>query len=163
MNQQPFFYQLARPVMTTIIEAHPGEVQPELLNLTHELHWDRDIEKSVRILRTILHSLRDLLTLDEAIAVLLLLPHAMRALFVENWNTADLPSVSPEASDFLDVVRKKAGKLAFCDFATKTETEKSVCSVFGYIQSRLTYDQMLGLMRHLPSLVRPYLQLGKKE
>lgn len=142
--------------MTTIIEAHSNEIHPELLNLTVELHWKRDAEKGVRVLRTVLHSLRDFLRLDDAIAVLMLLPHPMKALFIENWNTADLPSVPPETSSFAEVIRQKAGKLAFCDFATPTDTEKSIRHIFKYINEQLTTEQMRELQRYLPSLVRPY-------
>lgn len=142
--------------MTTIIEAHSNEIHPELINLAEELHWERDTEKGVRILRTILHSLRDFLRLDDAIAVLMLLPHPMKALFIENWNTADLPSVLPETSSFAEVIRRKAGKLAFCDFPTPAETEKSIDHIFQYLRAHLTREQLHELQRYLPALVRPY-------
>jgi len=147
--------------MTTIIEAHYNEIHPELLSLTQELHWDRDAEKGVRILRTVLHSLRDLLKLDDAIAVLLLLPHPMKAIFIENWNTADLPCVLPETTSFLELVRKKSGKLAFCDFPTQAETEKSVRYIFDYISEHLSHEQLREFMRYLPSLVRPFMGLQR--
>ncbi len=142
--------------MTTILEAHPNEIHPELATLTQELHWERDAERGIRILRTVLHSLRDLLRLDDAIAVLMLLPHPMKALFIENWNTSDLAGVPPELSSFVDVIRRKAGKLAFCDFATPAETEKSIQHIFNYIRQQLTREQMRDLQRCLPSLVRPF-------
>jgi uncharacterized protein (DUF2267 family) len=142
--------------MTSIIEAHSHEIHPELLNLTEELHWERDSEKGVRILRTVLHSLRDFLRLDDAIAILMLLPHPMKAIFIENWNTADLPIVPPETTSFAEVVRRKAGKLAFCDFATPADTEKSIVHIFKYIHNHLNHEQIRDLQRYLPSLVRPY-------
>ncbi|MCU0353476.1 MAG: DUF2267 domain-containing protein [Cytophagales bacterium] len=142
--------------MITIIEAHQNEIHPELLALTRELRWDGDSEKGVRVLRTVLHTLRDLLRLDDAIALLMLLPHPMKGVFVENWSTADLPSVSPEASDFLVLVRQKAGKLAFLDFSDPSETEQSVRYILGYISERLDTDRHSELLRYLPPLVRPY-------
>ncbi|MDJ1469084.1 DUF2267 domain-containing protein [Cytophagaceae bacterium DM2B3-1] len=145
--------------MTTIIEAHFDEIHPELVDLTRDLHWERDPEKGVRILRTVLHSLRDLLKLDDAIAILMLLPHPMKALFIENWNTADLPSVPPEMCNFVDLIRKKAGKLAFFDFATPADTEKSIEHIFCYIQEKLDIDQVRELQRYLPAMVRPFLCL----
>jgi|GEM_PF-6337895 len=145
--------------MTTIIEAYYNKIHPDVVSLVEELHWERDPEKGVRVLRTVLHSLRDMLKLDDAIAVLMLLPHSMKALFIENWNTADLPCVPPETASYVDVVRKKAGKLAFCDFPTAAETEKSVQYIFNCIREQLTPEQVRELQRYIPSLVRPFLNI----
>ena len=142
--------------MAAIIEAHQNEIHPELLALTRELRWDGDSEKGVRVLRTVLHTLRDLLRLDDALALLMLLPHPMKGVFVENWNTADLPSVPPEASDFLVLVRQKAGKLAFLDFADPVETEQAVRYILDYISEHVDTGRHNELLCYLPPLVRPY-------
>jgi uncharacterized protein (DUF2267 family) len=63
-----------------------------------------DEEKTWQMLRSVLHTLRDRLTVEQAAHLSAQLPLFIRGLFFEGWNPADVPTGIRSRDDFVQAV-----------------------------------------------------------
>lgn len=83
---------------------HSSEVTNEWVNeLDASLGWE-DKNRSFRILRAVLHELRDVLPIDEAAQFSAQLPLFIKGLFFEEWDPSKAAAKSCQRSAFVDRV-----------------------------------------------------------
>ena len=71
-----------------------------------ELDWEDKPHKAYMALRTVLHALRDRLTVEEAIQLGAQLPMLIRGFYYEGWNLKGKPHKERHKEDFLDHIKK---------------------------------------------------------
>ena len=71
-----------------------------------ELDWDGHPNKAYLALRTVLHALRDRLTVEEAVDLGAQLPMLIRGLYYEGWTLKGKPHKERTKADFLIHVKK---------------------------------------------------------
>ena len=72
-----------------------------LNDLTHELEWQAHPHKVYHALRTVLHALRDRLTVEEAVHLGAQLPMLVRGFYYEGWTLKGKPRKERHKEDFL--------------------------------------------------------------
>ena len=77
-----------------------------LNDLTSELGWEAKPQKVYLALRTVLHALRDRLTIEEAVQLGAQLPMLVRGFYYEGWTLKGKPHKERRKEVFLDHVRK---------------------------------------------------------
>lgn len=60
-------------------------------------------------LRSVLHTLRDRLTVEEAVDLSAQLPLMLRGIFFDGWTPADVPVTIRERDEFLDYLKEQMG------------------------------------------------------
>jgi uncharacterized protein (DUF2267 family) len=71
-----------------------------------ELDWQNHPHKAYLALRTVLHALRDRLTVEEAIQLGAQLPMLIRGFYYEGWTLTGKPIKERHEEEFLDHVQK---------------------------------------------------------
>jgi uncharacterized protein (DUF2267 family) len=74
--------------------------------LMNELDWQNHPHKAYLALRTVLHALRDRLTVEEAIQLGAQLPMLIRGFYYEGWTLTGKPIKERHEEEFLDHVQK---------------------------------------------------------
>jgi uncharacterized protein (DUF2267 family) len=74
-------------------------------DLSHELRWE-DRHRAYRVLRVMLHLLRDRLPLNEAVQFGAQLPMLIRGLYYEGWRPSDTPNKNLDRREFLAAVKE---------------------------------------------------------
>jgi uncharacterized protein (DUF2267 family) len=81
------------------------KTQVWLNDLMDELDWQDRPHKAYLALRTVLHALRDRLTVQEAMQLGAQLPMLVRGFYYEGWNLKNKPHKERHKEQFLDHVR----------------------------------------------------------
>jgi len=82
------------------------KTQVWLNDLMQELDWEGRPHKAYLALRTVLHALRDRLTVAEAVHLGAQLPMLVRGFYFEGWTLTGKPRKERHKEDFLDHVKK---------------------------------------------------------
>jgi uncharacterized protein (DUF2267 family) len=104
------------------------KTQVWLNDLMQELGWENQPHKAYLALRTVLHALRDRLTVEEAIQLGAQLPMLVRGFYYEGWTLKKKPHKERHKEQFLDHVRE-----AFRDDVT-VNPQQVVRAVFRVLQ-----------------------------
>ena len=92
----------SRDIFDTTIQ----KTQVWLNDLMSELDWEDKPHKTYMALRTVLHALRDRLTVEEAIQLGAQLPMLIRGFYYEGWNLKGKPHKERHKEDFLDHIKQ---------------------------------------------------------
>ncbi|NLX05291.1 MAG: DUF2267 domain-containing protein [Phycisphaerae bacterium] len=131
------------------------EIFESTLQKTH--HWLEDIRRQMDwedeqrayvALRAVLHTLRDRLTVDEAVHLGAQLPMLIRGLYYEGWTPADKPVKIRDVDEFAGVVADY--------FVNYPDIDgKCICSaVFGVIGNRISEGEVEDVVNMLPKEIQ---------
>ena len=93
-----------------VFETTMQKTQVWLNDLMAELDWDDKPHKAYLALRTVLHALRDRLTVEEAVQLGAQLPMLIRGFYYEGWTLKGKPHKERHQEDFLDHIKKAFNK-----------------------------------------------------
>lgn len=108
-----------------------------------ELHTD-DRHLAYRILRGVLHTLRDRLTPDEAVHLGAQLPMLLRGMYYEGWSPGDTPARG-DRSEFLDRVQQE-----LADQPGVPDPERWARCVFAVLSRRIDAGEIQDVIGILP-------------
>ncbi len=112
------------------------QVNVWLNELTDLMHWD-DKQHSYRLLRSVLHALRDWMNPDEAADLGAQLPMLVRGIYYEGWNPSATPVTERNRDDF--VARLQT------DFKTDPlgNPDAAITAVLTVIASHLNHGELI--------------------
>lgn len=119
-----------------------------LNELMEELEWHGKPEKTYYALRTVLHALRDRLTIEEAVQLGAQLPMLVRGFYYEGWTLKGKPHKERHKEDFLDHV-----KSAFKNDVT-VRPESIVRAVFRVLELHTSDGEIEEVKNSLPKAIR---------
>jgi uncharacterized protein (DUF2267 family) len=126
------------------------KTQVWLNDLMQELDWENQPHKAYFALRTVLHALRDRLTVEEAIQLGAQLPMLVRGFYYEGWTLKKKPHKERHKEQFLDHVRE-----AFRDDVT-VNPQQVVRAVFRVLQRHTSPGEIDDVKHVMP---KPLLEL----
>jgi uncharacterized protein (DUF2267 family) len=125
----------------------------EWLNeLKDELGWD-DRQRAYHALRSVLHALRDRLTVEESAHLAAQLPTLIRGVFYEGWRPAAVPVKVRSGEEFLELVEEELSR----DFVQNLDggnTERITRAVFAVLSRRVSEGEIAEVKRMLPPQIR---------
>ena len=129
----------------------------EFVNLVSE---DMEVSrnKAGRIIRSVLHALRNRLSHEESFQLLAQLPMALKAVYVDGWKIKNEFKRLSHLNEFLDEIRKEDGGLAGYDFGNNTKATKAVASVFKAISFFITEGEMNDIIDVMPSQLKKFIK-----
>lgn len=95
-----------KSVVSEIFDTSLQKTQVWLNEVMSELDWNDQPQKAYLALRTVLHALRDRLTVEEAVQLGAQFPMLIRGLYYEGWTLTGKPHKERHEEDFLDHVKK---------------------------------------------------------
>lgn len=113
-----------------------------LNDVMSELDWHDKPHKAYLALRTVLHALRDRLTVEEAVQLGAQLPMLIRGFYYEGWTLKGKPHKERHKEDFLDHIKK-----AFRDDVTVNPQQ--VCRAVFRVLVRHTSEGEIEDVKHL--------------
>lgn len=132
--------------------AHVGK---EFLNeIDLELNADTDHERAGRVLSSVLHTLRDYLTLEENFQLMAQLPMALKAVYVNGWSPSKKNKKIKTKEGFIEEVLRNQKNTVWKDFASFKEAEESVKGVFGVLKRYVSEGEINDIIAVLPGSVK---------
>jgi uncharacterized protein (DUF2267 family) len=114
------------------------------------------IEKSGRIIRAVLHALRNRISHEESFQLIAQLPMALKGVYVDGWKFDKHFSRISHINDFLDEVRKEDGELAGFDFGNDAKAKQAVTAVFRALGFLISEGEMQDIIASLPKELKTF-------
>lgn len=127
-------------------------------DLDGRLEWN-DKARSYRLLKAVLHTLRDSLGVNEAVDLGAQLPGLLREAYYEQWRPAITPVKNRHVEDFLARVNESFGRDPLA------EPAKAIMAVFQLLTKKISEGEIDDVRRCLPEEIRniwpePYREPG---
>ena len=120
-----------------------------LKDYTKELCLDGDLDKAGRILSSILHGLREIISTEESLQLIAQFPMFLKAVYVNGWSSRKKQKVK-NMTDFIDLVREFDGATSIYDFKSDQVAESYIHSTFIMLRRYISLGELEDIRTELP-------------
>lgn len=120
--------------------------------LGHTSEQDRD--QVGRILRAVMHTLRDCLNNEENLHVIAQLPMALKAVYVDQWKNRETPLRPESMEEFEDIVKSYQTKYGEQNFDWKLGTDEITKNTLLCLRQYISTGEAIHIMDQLPKDVK---------
>jgi uncharacterized protein (DUF2267 family) len=122
--------------------------------VAEELGFPEDKKLATRILRAVLHALRERLTMQESFQLLAQLPMLIKAVYVEGWHYSEKPHKIKSIGEFVKVVMHEDYPVGHHDIQTSKDGENAAMAVLKVIRNHVTEGEVRDMMAVMPEDLR---------
>ena len=134
--------------MQNIFDQHCAEGQKFIKELALQLGQPQDLDHAYRVLRSVLHTLRHRIAVEESMHIVSQLPLILKGVYIDGWKITDAISNSKTIEEFLAEVRSldRVGP----DFADDISTRQKIKTVFLAIRQYVDDGEFRHILLGLP-------------
>lgn len=110
-----------------------------------------------RILRAVLHTIRNHLTVEESLQMVAQLPMMVKALYVDQWHMPQPTKRIHHVTQFLDEIRECDKKQAGYDFGNDESAAKAVKAVFRTLNYYISDGEFEDITAVLPTEIKDFI------
>lgn len=114
-----------------------------------KINMPNDTEKAGRILSSILHGLRDIITIEESLQLISQFPMFLKAVYVNKWTTRKKARVKT-MTEFIDLIRELDGVTSLNDFESEDVAENYINSTFMMLRKYVSLGELEDIRTVLP-------------
>jgi uncharacterized protein (DUF2267 family) len=118
--------------------------------LAKELGYPEDTARAGRVLRSILHALRNQLTTEESVQLLAQFPMFLKAVYVQNWKLHRTDKKAKRLEQFFQEIRALDKQAAQYDFKTDEDIDKALAVVFMALRKHISLGELEDMKAVLP-------------
>ncbi|MDF9797748.1 uncharacterized protein (DUF2267 family) [Catalinimonas alkaloidigena] len=126
--------------------------------LSNELGHSGEDEAISRLLRSVLHVLRDRITMSESLDLLAQLPMFLKAVYVEQWKYREKPLKFESMEEFCQHVKDEQSRMGESDFQWNEPTDELVKRTFVALRKYLTQGEAKHVIDQLPKDIKEELK-----
>lgn len=119
-----------------------------------ELSLFEDHDQAGRILSTILHGIRSLISTEESLQLIAQLPMFLKAVYVNGWTIRTKKEKVKNMEDFINYLRSISGNTSLIDFYSDEIAEADVYSTFKMLRNYVSSGQMEDIIGQLPKQLK---------
>lgn len=119
-----------------------------------ELSLFEDHDQAGRILSTILHGIRSLISTEESLQLIAQLPMFLKAVYVNGWTIRTKKEKVKNMEDFINYLRTLSGNTSLIDFYSDEIAEADVHSTFKMLRNYVSSGQMEDIIGQLPKQLK---------
>ncbi|MFO7674422.1 MAG: DUF2267 domain-containing protein [Lutibacter sp.] len=120
-----------------------------LKEFAKKINMPNDTDKAGRILSSILHGLREVITVEESLQLISQFPMFLKAVYVNKWTTRRKKKVK-SMTDFIDLIRELNGVTALNDFESEEVAENYINSTFMLLRKYVSLGELEDIRTVLP-------------
>jgi uncharacterized protein (DUF2267 family) len=127
---------------------HAAQQAQQWVNeLAHDLGWHE--RRAYRLLRSVLHALRDWLAPEEMAELSAQLPQLIRGIYFEGWKPESTPVAERHKQDFIDRLQT--------DFANDPleDPEAAIAAVFRLLDKHVAHGEIVQVRNSMKKALRP--------
>lgn len=114
-----------------------------------EMNLANNTDKAGRILSSILHALRDVITPEESLQLISQFPMFLKAVYVNGWTIQKRQKIKT-MSEFIDLIRKHDGITSAHDFESNEVAENYIDTTFIILRKYISLGELEDLRTVLP-------------
>lgn len=108
----------------------------------------------IRVLKAVLHALRNKIPPQESLQLIAQFPMLIKAIYGDGWTMREKPRKIRHLAGFLETVRKEAGAAGQYDFGGDDTTEIAVKAVFRVLKKHVSAGEIIDIYKILPAEIR---------
>ncbi|MFZ1368803.1 MAG: DUF2267 domain-containing protein [Ferruginibacter sp.] len=116
------------------------------------------VDKAGRIVRSVMHALRNRLVHEESFQLLAQLPMAMKGIYVDGWKFNKPFNRIRHLDDFLDEVKMEDAGMAGYDFGNQASAKVAVGAVFKALHFFVTEGEMNDIIGVMPDELKKFIK-----
>jgi len=120
-------------------------------------------DQAARIVRSVLHALRNRLSHEESFQLIAQLPMALKAVYVDGWKHSDSYLRIRRPEEFLDEIRKEDDGMAGYDFGNNQRAALATAAVFNVLFETISDGEAKSLLSTLPESLKLWIQQMEEE
>lgn len=119
-------------------------------NLAEKLGHPNEVARTGILLRAVLHTLRDRITIGESLNMMAQLPMFLKAVYVEDWKYSEQPTKISTMEEFSEEVEKHQEQYGEQEFSWKKSTEELVQIILGELATYISQGEFEDIKSQLP-------------
>ena len=135
------------------------EADKFIKHLAQDLDHPQDTEKARRILKAVLHTLRERITIQESFQLMAQLPTLIKALYVENWKYSDRHLNYRTKQSLFEALKASEHLSRPDDFPNENYAIFAVKAVLKNLSHYVTPGEMADVLAQLPSDIRSLVDI----
>lgn len=141
--------------MIHYFDKHINEANAYIKALAEELGHPEDTRQTIRLVRSVLHCIRERISISESLDLLSQLPMMLKALYVEQWVYHEKPPLQyNDLEGLAEAVEAEQARLGERSFDWPEPTEDLVKIVAASLRQYLTDGQAIHIIEQMPEEVR---------
>lgn len=121
------------------------------------LHDPEDLQTAMRILTAVLHTIRDILSVEESLHLISQLPLYIKGIYVTGWYLGDKGRIK-DKDEFIERLLLENTKTAVRDFGNDGKAIENVKAVTNVLRNHLTKGQVNHIADQLPGALKDLWQ-----
>jgi len=113
-------------------------------------------DRAGRVLRSVLHALRNRITVEESFQLLSQLPMAIKSVYIEGWRLHHDFTRIKTIEEFCQEVMKEDGTVAWRDFSSVDEAMEGIESVMKTLADYVTAGELHDIIDLMPKEIKQY-------
>lgn len=126
--------------------------------LSNELGHPGENEATARLLRSVLHVMRDRITMSENLDVIAQLPMFLKAVYVEQWKYREKPLKFESMEEFCNQVKEHQSRMGEREFNWNEPTDVLVLRTFRALRKYLTQGAAGHILDQMPKEIKEALE-----
>ncbi len=123
--------------------------------LANELGYPGDHKLAGRLLRSVLHVLRDRLTIEESFQLISQLPLMIKGLYVEGWKYGSTTKKIKTTGEFIRAVIKEDFPAGHHDIFSVKDGENVIRAVFNILKKHVSQGEVEDVIAVMPKNLKP--------
>ncbi|HKK00341.1 MAG TPA: DUF2267 domain-containing protein [Desulfotignum sp.] len=143
--------------MTVNFDQYAQKGNQFVKKLAQELGHPDEVGRSGILLRAVLHSIRDRITVSESLHFIAQLPVFVKALYADGWTYQEKP-LRLDKEDFLDQVKNHQAQYGESEFSWEKSTEELVKIVIRELRTYVSQGEFEDVTAQLPEDLKKMFQ-----
>ncbi|WPP49808.1 DUF2267 domain-containing protein [Catalinimonas niigatensis] len=145
--------------MTThYFDHYASEANKLLIELAKEIQEPDNVRKAERILKAVLHTLRDRIPMQESFQLIAQLPLFIKGMYVTEWKYGEKPSRIRHMEEFIDTVKIKNRAIGEDDFGDDEKATFIIKKIFKALGKYVSPGEWEDIMDNLPKELHPLIR-----
>jgi uncharacterized protein (DUF2267 family) len=140
--------------MSLNFNQYAAEGNAFLKQYAKELCLSEDPERAGRVLSSILHGLRSIISVEESLQFIAQLPMFLKAVYVNGWSIKANKQRVKDVEGFIKLIRSLDGKTSLYDFESDEIAEDYIYSTFLVLRMYVSSGEMDDLRGELPKRLK---------
>jgi len=129
-----------------------------LKNLSGALGHPEEIGRTGMILRAVLHTLRERISIAQSLNLLSQLPMFLKGIYVDNWKYNEKPLTYTELDDFTEEVKKHQAQYGEQEYDWQKSTREIIGIVLNELRIYLTKGEAESIVAELPKEIKEFFK-----
>lgn len=130
-------------------EQYADESNKFLKEVASEIGNDKDTEQAYRVMRSVLHTLRQVLSPQESLHLLAQLPLGIKGIYVDGWHLGAKNRIR-SMQEFLTILRSQNERSAGRDFGDDEMAKQRTKNVLAVLKRRVTTGEIQHVIDQFP-------------